>query len=751
MKHLATLLVVLALCVGTSIAANFNGIESMLKRRLPFLSTKLVFRELSKPLTDGAKDAFRLYQSGNQITIEAASTSAAAAAVNHYLRYHCKMSISHSANNLQPLQPLQPLPSIADTIVVQSPFVWRYALNYCTYNYTYSFYSWEDWERELDWMALNGINLMLAPVGTEILWQRTLASLGFTDEEIRRYLPGPAYNAWWLMGNLEGWGGPVSDNIITKWSLMQQKILRRMKELGITPVLQGFCGIVPHTLKEKFPQAQIIPQGTWAGGFVRPAVLLPQDTLFARIAALYYGYMKEVYGNDINDMNDMNSNVLFLGGDLFHEGGKTDGIDITQTARLVQGNMVKHFPQTSWVLQGWGGNPKDALLAGLDPSRTLIIDLFGESQQNWKKRKEYGGFPWIWASVNNFGGKVGIGAQLPTLIEEPHRAYEFSMNNSTNNSTNNSMGGSTNVSVDGHLRGIGIIPEGIDANPVVYDWALETAWRTTMPSADDFLRQYIVYRYGAWNENLYTAWKLMLSSVYGDYERKGEGTFESIFCARPGLKIRSVSTWGPRALQYDPAPLKQALALMRSEAGKFNGNAAFRYDITDLARQTLANQARSVYADIVAAFSNKDKAALRRHGNRFLSMMMRQDSLLRTNEHFLVGRWIEQARRFGGANADDARLCVWNARTQITYWGPDNPATDLHDYAHKEWSGILQDLYLRRWTLFLDDLSGQLDGKTAAAIDYFALEKQWADADNSYPIVPAGDYLAEIDKVVGEL
>ena len=106
-------------------------------------------------------------------------------------------------------------------MTVRSPFRYRYALNYCTYNYTYSFYDWNDWERELDWMALNGVNLMLAPLGTELVWAQTLEDAGFTEEEIGDFIPGPAFTAWWLMGNLEGWGGPMSRGMMENRARMQ--------------------------------------------------------------------------------------------------------------------------------------------------------------------------------------------------------------------------------------------------------------------------------------------------------------------------------------------------------------------------------------------------------------------------------------------------------------------------------------------------------------------------------------------------
>ncbi len=697
------------------ISSDFKGVEKLIERRAPFLKGKVQFKALSLPDQRGIKDAYKIYSVGKQLHIDATSLSAASSAINYYLKNYCHVSFTNCVDNYADPQKI---PKVKDTITVCSPFVYRYALNYCTYNYTFSFYTWEDWERELDWMALNGVNLILAPLGTEILWQKTLESLGYSEKEIKAFIPGPAFNAWWLMGNLEGWGGPVSDNIIQQWKTIQQKMITRMGELGLEPVLQGFWGMVPRNLKEKFPEARIIDQGTWAGDFPRPSILLPDDPLFDRMAGVYYRYMKEYYGDDIH----------FLGGDLFHEGGRTQGIDIPKTAGLIQANMQKYLPGSTWVLQGWGGNPRKSLLEGLNSGQTLIIDLFGETQENWKQTQEYSGFPWIFATVNNFGGRIGMGAQLPKLIQGPHHAYAYSK--------------------DRHLKGLGIIPEGISTNPVAYDWALQTAWTDTVPDPDVYLRNYLLYRYGKWNDKLYKAWTLLMKSLYGDFMIKSEGLCESIFCARPDLGITRVSSWGPSKSLYDPAVPEQALIIFRQAASQFKNSATYSYDLTDLARQVVADRARLVYQALSDAFKRKDKETLSKYCDEFISLLKLQNSLTGTQANFLVGVWLEKAKEYG-PTPEDSRLCEINARTQITYWGPDyNPQTNLRDYAHKEWSGLLSDLYLPRWEVFFKDLKSQLDGNPPAKIDYFGMEKEWSSKTNIYPTQPQGNYLEEVDKVI---
>ena len=127
---------------------DFSGVARLVERRIPFLAGKVDFRPA--PAAAENSDAFTLATRRGRLTIEATSPSAAATAVNYYLNHFCGMSLSHNGDNLHDLPSL---PEVAPSVTVRSPFRYRYALNYCTYNYTYSFYDWNDWERELDWMG----------------------------------------------------------------------------------------------------------------------------------------------------------------------------------------------------------------------------------------------------------------------------------------------------------------------------------------------------------------------------------------------------------------------------------------------------------------------------------------------------------------------------------------------------------------------------------------------------------------------
>ncbi len=58
-------------------------------------------------------------------------------------------------------------------------------------------------EQEIDWMALQGINLPLAPAGIEAVWLATYQQLGLSAADLQDFFPGPSFLAWGRMGNIQ--------------------------------------------------------------------------------------------------------------------------------------------------------------------------------------------------------------------------------------------------------------------------------------------------------------------------------------------------------------------------------------------------------------------------------------------------------------------------------------------------------------------------------------------------------------------
>ncbi len=685
-RHLLAL--ILAASPAALHAEDFPGARELVARRVPWLDGRVRFERMP-----GAGDAFEIAPAPGGVVVRATGPNAAAAGLGWYLKYYCHRSMSHMGDNLSPVGAL---PALGAPVRVESWALHRYALNYCTFNYTMSFYSWKDWEHELDWMALAGVNLMLVANGEEAVWQNTLRRLGYTSDEISRFIPGPAYTAWWLMGNVEGLGGPMSQDMIQRRSDLQRRMIARMHALGIEPLMPGFYGMVPASLKGKL-KAHIVDQGPWAS-FTRPAILDPIDPEFARVAGIYYEEMRALYGPDLH----------YFSGDPFHEGGIMEGVDLGRAGAGIQAAMQAHFPGSTWVLQGWIDNPKKELIAGTDKSHVLVQELFGEQTHNWETRRAYEGTPFVWCCINNFGERPGLYGPLQHYADEAFRAHTGEFGS--------------------YLQGTGVMPEGIANNPVAYDFVLELSWHGDHVDAGRWLDGYVAYRYGRADPDLGQAWALLLKSAYAG----GEGMPESVLCSRPATPATAPSHWAKPDLAYDPAVFAQAVELFARASGRFRDSETYRLDLVSFQVQVLANRALSVSRELADAMKERSRPAFEGAAGRFLELGRASDALLSSEAYYRLDTYRAKAAAYGATPAERAE-CLQNGMALITTWAGDDRNEDkLHDYAYKAWGGMMDSYDMGRWRAYFDNVGKTWDTPGARAPDFFAWERRWAE-DNATP------------------
>lgn len=155
------------------------------------------------------------------------------------------------------------LPDAAPRRIV-SPFRNHYYLNVVTYGYTMPYWTWERWEKEIDWMALHGIDMPLALVATEGIAIRVWKRLGLTEKEIEEFYTGPAHLPWQRMGNIVNHDGPLPASWHKEQIALQHRILHRMKSLGMTPICPAFSGFVPRGILRLYPEAKLHRLG-WGG------------------------------------------------------------------------------------------------------------------------------------------------------------------------------------------------------------------------------------------------------------------------------------------------------------------------------------------------------------------------------------------------------------------------------------------------------------------------------------------------------
>lgn len=666
----------------------------------------------------------------NPIIIRGNSWVNIAVGINWYLKHHAGIHISW--NNMNVKLPAV-LPVVKQKERHETDLKLRYNFNYCTFSYTMAFWDWNRWQKEIDWMALHGINMPLAAVGTESVWRNMLLKLGYSEEEVGKFIAGPAFLAWWEMNNLEGWGGPLPLSWYKQQETLQKKILARMKEMGMKPVLLGYCGMVPHDAKQKLG-LNVTDAGRW-NSYQRPANLSPTDSRFAEIADLYYKELTRLYGK--SDYYSM---------DPFHESGNDAAVDYGKAGEALMSAMKRANPHAIWVVQGWNENPRPQMIANLKVGDLLVLDLFSESRQNFKdfctgentsgtgkkdfstSKKEgiYGKHQWLFCLLENFGGNVGLHGRMDQLL---NNFYLATGKKDTPKQENSSL-----LTLHSSLKGWGFTMEGSENNPVMFELMSELPWRAEKITKEDWIREYCYARYGVHDATIEKAWILLAQSIYncpkGNIQ---QGTHESIFCARPSLNSYQVSTWSLMSNYYDPEDTRQAAILLTSVAEKYRGNNNFEYDLVDICRQALADQGRKQYLKTMAVYKSFSRQEFKKDSDRFLKMILLQDKLLGTRQEFRLGHWIEEARNLG-KTAEEKDLYEWNARVQITTWGnricADNGG--LHDYGHKEWQGLLKDFYYLRWSTFMKSLASQLSLQNTPRIDWYGLEEPWTLQKSPY-------------------
>lgn len=695
-----------------------NPVHDLLERIDPGASKKFILQ-----VKKGSSDFFELDQKGDKVVIRGNNYVNIATGLNWYLKYYAGIHLSW--NGMTAELP-ESLPKVSTPVRKETNLSLRYDFNYCTYSYTMAFWDWERWEKEIDWMALHGINLPLAVVGQECVWKNMLEKLGYTKEEINKFIAGPAFLAWWAMNNLEGWGGPNPDSWYTQQETLQKKILKRMREYGIEPVFPGYSGMVPHDANKKLG-LNVTEPALW-NGFTRPAFLLPTDSRFNEIASLYYKELEKLFGK-----------ANYYSMDPFHELEDAGSVDFDAAGKAVLKAMKDVNPKATWVIQGWTENPRPEMIKNLNNGDILILDLFSECRPMWgipsiwKREKGYEQHDWLFCMIENFGGNVGLHGRMDQLLNN----FYLTKNNP----------------LAAHLKGIGLTMEGSENNPVMFELMCELPWRPEKFTKEEWLKDYLFARYGVRDEKITQAWSILADGIYNcPFGNNQQGPHESIFCGRPGLNNFQASSWSKMQNYYDPTSTEAAARLMLEIADKYKGNNNFEYDLVDIVRQSLSDRGRIVYNQTIADFKSFDKKSFAAHSQEFLNILLAQDRLLGTRSEFRVGRWIEQARNLG-TTPEEKDLYEWNARVQITTWGNRVCANDggLRDYAHKEWNGLLKDFYYKRWAAYWQTLQDVLDGKPMVELDYYAMEEPWTLAHNPYASQPEGDCVSVAKEVFNKV
>ena len=666
-------------------------------------------------ITGDGDDTFGIANApNNKIELSGVTAGSIAAALNWYLKYTADCQVSWAGDNLNLATPL---PRVSENITMTRPYKYGYYENVCTVSYTMAFWQWDRWQREIDWMAMNGINMPLAFTGQEYIWQKTFEFFGLTAADLNPFFSGPAFFAWQRMGNLKGWGGPLPQTFINERMQLQIKTLARMRSFGMTPVLPAFAGHIPEALTTKY-KVNYTRSSDWGGfsdQYGRVFYLDNTDPMFVKIGNKFIEIQQQTYGTDhlynadqYNEMSPPSGDLSFLKG----------------ASKAMYDSMIESDPKAIWVMQGWlfVNDPSfwtptriESYLSSVPNDNMIILDLFSDVKPCYTKSNSYFGKPFIWNMLHNFGGNVGLYGRMPTINTEPHNARNTS------------------------IVGVGLTPEGTLQNYPVYDLMMENAWRSQPTNLVTWITSYHKRRYGKTTPNTISGWKSILSTVYNASVSAGWGVTKSVIEVRPNMKM-SHAGFMPTAIYYDQNTFVNAVGDILKDRDQFSSEQTYQHDAVDLVRQALSNLMLTLSANHTAAYNEKNAPLVQSIGNKIIQLITDFDKLLGSSPHFLLGKWIEDARSWGTVD-NNPDYFEWNARNQVTLWGPKGEITD---YASKQWSGLVSDYYLPRWELYINTVNANMKAGTPFDQNTFntncrVIEQAWQHSTNPFPSSPVGN------------
>ena len=627
-----------------------------------------------------ATEWYAVYAENGKIIIEGNTPVSQARGFYEYLKKYCRVNLSWCGNRELEIRDI-PIPG--ERIEGRILQKYRSYMNYCTFAYSAAGWNWDRWEKEIDFMAMNGINMPLAIIGTEAAWYETLRAFGFTEEEALGYISGPAYWPWHLMTNIDSFLPPESTEYLKQRLELGRKILTRERELGMMPVMQGYSGHIPRKMKEKYPELFVIDTPSWCG-FPPTCQLDPADPMFARIGK-----------NFLENQDRLLGNGCFLSCDPFYENVPPEGKDrwLERMAEAIDG-LYRAFSETSvWVMQSWSIYKE--IVTAIPKGRLLVLDINGH---RFRDTDGFWGHDFIIGDISNFGGKNSLHGDIRMLAGYTHDDGTGHWEGRDYEELKKEWPG---------LCGEGLYMEGINQNPMYYEMGYEHLTRAGKTDVKTWIADYARRRYGRSRREDAQALELLAKTCYApgtsDCERG------SVICARPDLGVRCAAPNDVIEQRYDNRELLKVLDLLLEDTAHVKDG--YLFDICDLTRQLLSNHARVLCSRLSDAVRRMDKAGFCKEKASFLNLILELDMLLSTREELRLSRWVKRAEDLG-RNEKEKEYYRKNVLTLVTVWGPTGVSgydPKIFDYAWREWGGLLKEYYYKRWKFFLDEVEEHFD------------------------------------------
>ncbi len=534
---------------------------------------------------------------------------------------------------------------------------YRTCLEYTTFSCGACWWGWERWENEIDFMAMNGINLPLTVIGTEAVWFKTLTDLGMGEDLALACISGPAFWGWQLYNCFDGYLPQASKGSVDKRIELGRKIFEREKQLGMQPLMHGYSGYVSRNFIQAKLRARLNKTDEWCC-FPAQYQISALDTNFHRVGALYY----------------KNSGLLLGEGSFFladpftaHPPAKRDSAFLAGVGAAIYKLIAAQNENAVWVMHS--SSAKQAMFRAVPHDKLLIID-------NGEMYKEEGfeDIEFILGSSFNSGDVTAIHGDFAAVS-----GVRFEKENA------------------GNLVGVGSFSDGAYSNEAYRQFSF--AALTGETDADAWLETYVRNRYKTDSVAAVQAMQLLRNSCW----KVGQPAREhgSAVCTRPSTVLRHTSVGDSgNDIDYNTADVFAAAQKLIEANGSTR---EYELDVLDVLRQALSDLANTVCKKALEGYRTKNVALFEANTNLFLGLIEDMDRLMMTKKEFALPHYLNLARE-SGTTAEESENFEINVLAQTTLFGPTKDSV-LYDTCWKEWGGSLKTFYSVRWRAMFEQLA----------------------------------------------
>lgn len=620
-------------------------------RNTPKIKDNFILRSIDT--ADGC-DCYEVYAEDKKIVLAGNGNLSLAMAFYRYLNEYCNIVITSGDYDISYIA-TTPLPDKKITHCVKQKI--RARTSYEMFSLEGNYWGFDRWEKEIDFMAMHGINAALQPVGFDGVLYRTLCDIGVKEELAVEFSSGPAFLMRQLTGNVAAMNSVNSAEYLERKIYIGKMITDREKALGITPIFPAIMPSVPFSLRRKYIKMDIFKAPMWYN-FPPIFFMKPENAFFEIFNRKFLNFQRDLLGETdsfiIEPLYDVNQKG-------FNSHLASLGEAVASLLSEFNGNSVC-YTHLSAI------NPD--FFKKADPKRFIIINDSDEEKPDFLSDKNH-----LVAIKGNSYGRTGLCGDIGKVSRCPYASAKRDT-----------------------LLGSAVELDTFSENPMYCATVLHSIKVDEAFDADAFIKDFASKRYRT--DDFVEEIIRLRNLCYNTDDCAG-----SIICARPSTKLSHTAPYDTLERKYDFRELYDiAKSIVESDSRK---NDKMRLDLVSIIRQFLSEFAYPVYITATGFFKEKNVRYFEQSSNLFLEICQDMDRLLKTQESTNLSTKFEAAHELGNSKEEKQSIDV-NFLMYHTIWGPFDRSL-LYDTAWFELGGMVKDFYAQRWFMYYRALAAYFD------------------------------------------